>query len=166
MAAPFLKDIKMKGIKMTIPFRKHSTLAYTSLSRSLLLFAVLIVVAVAGPVLAADGTANTWRGSYHSNARNQEVTVRLTLPAGEEPGELRFVTLSCSVGLQSESGDPTGTAVYVIQPRQEAAGSYCGSWLGGRVETRSADGGQRLEMTVTHRNSKIVIKNLLPASGM
>jgi hypothetical protein len=94
------------------------------------------------------------------------MTVLLTLTADAKAGELRFVTLSCSVGLQLASNAPTGGAVYVIRPRQDAAGPYCGGLLGGSLElTRPVGGGQRLVMTVTKGNSKIQVNNLVPASG-
>jgi len=145
--------MKVGGFNMTIPFAGF-------LARAC---AFLIAAAMAGQGSAAD---NVWQGTYYSNARSQEVAVRLTLPSDAKPGELRFVTLACAVGLQPEPAGPTGAAVYLIQPREDAAGPYCGGWLGGRLETRSLDGGRRLQITVTRGKSKIEINNLVPASGL
>jgi hypothetical protein len=122
-------------------------------------------MAISAPASAEGGSANQWQGIFHSNALNQDVMVRLFLPVDAQPGELRFVNLLCAVGLQPVSSAQTGSSVYNIIPRQDAAaGPYCGIWLGGKVETRPLD--LRLQMTVSKGKSKITVNNLVPTSAM
>ena len=138
MFIPFLK----------FSFRRHALRGLTSL---VFLFGFSINTAYAG---------NVWQGVFHSNARNESISVLLTLPSDGKSGELRFVTLACAVGLQTTPQ----TTVYLIAPQENAvAGQYCGAWLGGSLEIRPAADGKRLGMTVTRRQSKIVVNNLVPA---
>jgi hypothetical protein len=137
---------------MTNPFAKLSPLSGSNLTRLLLSFA--LAVALASPTRADEIAALSWQGSYHSNALGKEVVVRLTLPANTKPGLLRFVTLSCEVGLQKATADATGASVYGIDKTQNAAGPYCGNWLGGSLKTWPGVSGH-LKITVTKGNSSI-----------
>lgn len=145
---------------MAIPVAKH-----TASTRWLLSFAFLIALAITATASAQGSSANQWQGIFHSNALGKDVIVRLELPDEAQPGELRFMTLSCAVGLEPVSSAQMGNSVYNIIPRKGAvAGPYCGSWLGGQVETRPLD--RRLQMTVSKGRSKITVNNLVPATAM
>ncbi len=149
-------------------FAKLSSTARTTPWRLLLSFVVFITAATAGSARSADIAAQAWQGKYHSEARKEWVTVRLTLPANAKPGVLRFESLLCEVGLQPESAEQPGrSAAYNIQPSPggEAAGPYCGLWLGGRVTTEPVNGGQRLRMVVTKGSKSKIELDLDPVPG-
>lgn len=123
-----------------------------SRSRSLLWLIALASMTMASH--AAGQESDEWRGRYYSNSREQYIDVLLTIPSSEELGELEFVTLSCSVGLSASTGGPAGATVYTIQRREDAAGPYCGIWLGGTLETRPGDDPRSLEASVTSMSGR------------
>ena len=118
---------------------------------------------VAASSAMAAASAGAWQGNFRSNALARDVTVRLEISAAGD-GELRFTTLDCKVGLRADGPAGPSGAAYAIVPTNDAAGAYCGTWLGGRLETQPIDGGTRLTLAVTNRKSAINVR-LSPAAA-
>ncbi len=124
--------------------------------------AVLVTCLSTGAAMAADDAEKAWQGSYQSKTLKREVTVRLTLPTEAKPGELRFVTMTCSVGLESSA---TANS-FVIRPAKDLSlGPYCANWLGGSVVIQPGGDEQQLRVTVSDANAKWPIEFKLSPVG-
>jgi hypothetical protein len=143
---------------LALPFparRGHARATVLALCATTL---TLIAIAAAE---AADA-ASAWQGSYRSVALDRQVTVQLTLPAGANPGELKFVSLACAVKLAQEN---SGAMTYTIAPGPDESGPYCGSWLGGRVELHPGGDAQHRRAKITSASGKSKIELSLVQAG-
>lgn len=152
---------------MTISYGKLVPLTSASLSR-LLLSSAILLISVAGQARAADSVAKVWEGHYTSSAKQQEVSVRLTLPADESQPEFRFLSgVDCAVRLDPVSKAPATVYNVVRSAPDQVAGPYCVIWLGGRLEIQPVGDGQRLKTKLVSSNGRSqIVVTLDPAPGM
>jgi hypothetical protein len=93
-----------------------------------------------------------WEGSFHSSVLRHDVHVRAVLPENSAPGELRFVTESCSLGLKATPAPNVFTILPMAADR--SPGAYCGGWLGGRVEMQAGVDNSAMRMVVTSASGR------------
>jgi hypothetical protein len=114
------------------------------------------------PLGARAQSASVLAGNFQSTSLGKQVDVEVRLQA-DGSGELEFKTMPCTLTLAATETTPEATNVFEVRASESSPGTYCATWVGGRVELAAANGGWR-RLTLTNKTYRIAF-NLRPTAA-